>query len=1664
MLYELLNGTARYAEMTGGFSFDLTRIDVENEINVLSLYFSLYEPQMSQEGLSCIRDILQLLKVSVSIQKICNVCEQYQLQGCLADSQLKELISIADGLINDEKRADLTPAVAAHELKKLCSILCLSPKSDFACFKLFSAAASSAEFYKFITEKKYIGPKGRQVFQQQYQLVTAQLQHEQYNDTILNHLYAAYELIVLFTDQEQSLHDLMSAIASVNDICAGLKQLETVNANISQIYLWFSNTEEDSMQVLEAIIGTGYYEYCLDSQMPEFQLCFTFATPQPLEEKWKIQQVNEFIAKLGFIDSSRDVKCHIKRFYHVHEAALTVLNLYLELKSLGHPTFVNEQLIQFPLCSTTEEYADLKVKDLESEAQKWSKRVTFLRSQHKWLLFFPIPKILILYKMIKTIPLDVARIVQEVSILISNTQSEQENLCSIVQPAVIDALHAVDSDPLETVGVFLDTLFLSRVLPIPRVRTLPRSEGSHVVLHRLHGCSNAELIQLIFTIYDGIPEPFEVFYCQNLPTQNELDLFLERALRFPRQYIMLEVNKLPYHLQEHLLHISGSLKCSEHGSCIHLIESAPSMLGEMPGVLAKDGEGTKPMDEVQIICLHFADLRCVKVVYGHAGGGKSHYIMEQLSKYSRYAVITINEAFTPLLAIEKLRSLNSSDEECSIYFNVTMLPSQESYQWFKKEIPTLELLGSSFEVQDQRYYRRDASMQMVCKYLRALKNGDIDRRVYKEGGPPVKFSLDPDLNKDECKVLLEEKMPKSIQNNKITQRLFIEYMKRRCCFMEKIPAFIYNTGLRMPQGASLPCSDTCHLGSTLMTAMLSEVLELCQSDKTDWSSQHHKQLVYDCVGGGGSISLITLHPEKLTEEEKTKFSIIGITISPVREQYSAEVLHGILSKALGIPLDSTNHLKAIVESNYVLTLDYALKMLAVNERWKCGVPVIIEGETGVGKTALIEVLSKLWNCAIVQVFEKTKKDVIFYLQQALGELEVYENIETYICIVQALSSGGVTTHDDMLRLCNLQHGRSGRPLYLLLYERVLCGISKHKPLVPLLELSQNYEGPCLEDCLTQADLVCSSEAIADVLHALFSAHIKSTFLKVNVHAALTPSDIRRHLQPAFALANELKSKFDALKATMSEFVAMDNVPFVTIFFDEMNASSCPGLFKEIIVDKTFHGEPIPSNLFIVAACNPHRGNSLAFKQHSWVRGSYSVHQLPPTLRLLTWDYGSLNTGQENDYIWEKLKLLNKDMSSLDICSLTSLISQSQKAIRDFSREHLINCGATEDEAFLVSKSSVSQRDIQRVITLYEWLMCIYHKYKQHGHDHNADYNRRAVLVAIGVVYYMRLDQMFRTKYIELIDRFPSSNNVTFLNAFHKELDWFSSQICLPPGIARTEVLKENLFAVTICTSTQIPLIIVGPPGSSKTLSFNLVISNLKGKESKSPLFRDVELFPSLTPYHYQCSRQSTSSEIDTVFQRAINRQNKYSSAKLPMRCVVCIDEAGLPDERHESLKVLHYYLENPAVSFVATSNHMLDAAKTNRAITLYRSDTSKGDLITLAKGCFYNINDSSSPNEMRYENDVITRLCSAYAAIMTKPAIKKFFGLRDFIYFIYYLRNHRSEMLSPQVIMEGLERNFNGSDHFDDICKAFLPSDFDRVRRQNIVDVIRASTHDAQLY
>ena len=103
--------------------------------------------------------------------------------------------------------------------------------------------------------------------------------------------------------------------------------------------------------------------------------------------------------------------------------------------------------------------------------------------------------------------------------------------------------------------------------------------------------------------------------------------------------------------------------------------------------------------------------------------------------------------------------------------------------------------------------------------------------------------------------------------------------------------------------------------------------------------------------------------------------------------HSREVLDMYLSRALDVELDSAGHLKPIDDCCYVLTLDYAVKMLSINERYRCGVPVIIEGETGVGKTALLQMLSVLWNHSLLGSWNRKKGHICDLIRDRIGQLQ-----------------------------------------------------------------------------------------------------------------------------------------------------------------------------------------------------------------------------------------------------------------------------------------------------------------------------------------------------------------------------------------------------------------------------------------------------------------------------------------------------------------------------------------------------------------------------------------------------------------------------------------------------------------------------------------------------
>ena len=246
---------------------------------------------------------------------------------------------------------------------------------------------------------------------------------------------------------------------------------------------------------------------------------------------------------------------------------------------------------------------------------------------------------------------------------------------------------------------------------------------------------------------------------------------------------------------------------------------------------------------------------------------------------------------------------------------------------------------------------------------------------------------------------------------------------------------------------------------------------------------------------------------------------------------------------------------------------------------------------------------------------------------------------------------------------------------------------------------------------------------------------------------------------------------------------------------------------------------------------------------------------------------------------------------------------------------------------------------------------------------------------------------------------------------------------------------------------------------------NIVDANANGEESPNLLYHELSR---LTTYHYQCSKTSTSNEVSSVFETAIRRQKALDPTE--HKCLVFMDEAGLPEEEKESLKVLHYYLEGhmstAKVGFVAITNHVLDAAKSNRCVSLLRQDPSEKEMLQIAEGVLYNrVQGAKLVNfggkKLKMET-FASKLCTAYKAIISLKDFDTFYGLRDFIYFLKSVKQ-RSEYAEQTIkvtlenVIRALERNFNGvhTHDFERLVQTFLQKCFHAVP-PNLRDLLRS--------
>ena len=251
LMERIMEGAATYGEIVAGGelsvladgsqkSFVDSSFDVEEEFRnlVRCSQFRNY----STGGIHRIKCLLKLLQLPHYVKMINRVCRQYNLNNCQVDADFKKVQEFALKLQIKEERSRITPTDAEIIWEEVEKIFCLHEGASLKCLDIFSKVADSVDFYHFLEEKEFTGQKGEVLFRQQYDLVTAQLQHEEYNEMVLNHLYAAFKFISPFTDSGQTFNCLMSVVTSL-DTREGLAQLDTVKKNMHLIRLWFSRAE-----------------------------------------------------------------------------------------------------------------------------------------------------------------------------------------------------------------------------------------------------------------------------------------------------------------------------------------------------------------------------------------------------------------------------------------------------------------------------------------------------------------------------------------------------------------------------------------------------------------------------------------------------------------------------------------------------------------------------------------------------------------------------------------------------------------------------------------------------------------------------------------------------------------------------------------------------------------------------------------------------------------------------------------------------------------------------------------------------------------------------------------------------------------------------------------------------------------------------------------------------------------------------------------------------------------------------------------------------------------------------------------------------------------------------------------------------------------------------
>ena len=476
---------------------------------------------------------------------------------------------------------------------------------------------------------------------------------------------------------------------------------------------------------------------------------------------------------------------------------------------------------------------------------------------------------------------------------------------------------------------------------------------------------------------------------------------------------------------------------------------------------------------------------------------------------------------------------------------------------------------------------------------------------------------------------------------------------------------------------------------------------------------------------------------------------------------------------------------------------------------------------------------------------------------------------------------------------------------------------------------------------------------------------------INIHPWITDEDICKDMKKINEEAKKNKDKE------------------IWILFDEINTCLSLSLLNEILINRTYNGEKIYENIRLIGACNPYRKRKLDTEKYGLIQDEdnendnelvYLVQPFPQTFFYYIFSFGIINEEDEKNYIYSIIE---------------KLFIKEEQNLHEITRDAIFECHKLFREYF--DPSVISLRELSRFIKCVEFFQKYYTIKNEYENElkginkiindnlknkQNKEklYKIKGIICSIYLCYYIRLIDDKRTIFnfrlrnilLNLVNMGETDNGKNeenkeydvrgnlldeinyedlkydlkeqtinqFSDFLKIEEDFILDKIELNKDIGRNNLIKEIIFLSFLSVLTKIPLIIVGKPGSGKSLSIELIYKSMRGKYSKDIFFQK---FPQIILTFFQGSESTLPEDVEKLFEIAEKKLQFYNKKNIKKEeiptSLILFDELGLAEKSESNpLKVLHSKLEYKdkydGVSFIGISNYSLDASKGNRCLNL----------------------------------------------------------------------------------------------------------------------------------